>query len=460
LTPFDFIVDAHFRRIQDRHEAIRLFRRSVNMVEVEVFSYCNRRCWFCPNSLVDRQSKTEYMSEELYLRLLDDLAEADYRQMISYSRYNEPLADRIILRRIEQATQRLPKAILHTNTNGDYLTPGYLAELADAGLRSLNIQIYLGNDDRYDHERMRTKLLRTIEHLELNAPIARDDPGRWLEATTETSGIRMRIYARNFELNGCSRGDSVPRVSGCVRGERAMGRSESSLRARAEGGAGAHGLKMGDATESELIPCTLGELLGYFLRLGSFGFGGPIALVGYMQRDLVEERRWISAKDYGEGLALAQLAPGPLAAQLAIYLGWVRAGTFGATLVAVAFVAPSFVMVLALSALYLRYGGIPWMQGAFYGIGAAVIAIIARSAFKLARLTLGKDRLLAVIFVVSALVTAWTESEIIWVFLLSGVVALLRKTSPRWFPSSAAALASEAGSPVATRAGAGAAGAA
>ena len=87
----------------------------------------------------------------------------------------------------------------------------------------------------------------------------------------------------------------------------------------------------------------------YFLRLGTFGFGGPIALVGYMQRDLVEDRRWVSKQDYSEGLALAQLAPGPLAAQLAIYLGWLRGGSLGATLVAIAFVLPSFLMVLALS---------------------------------------------------------------------------------------------------------------
>ena len=210
MTPFDFITDDHFRPIQERHEAIRLFQRSVSMVEVEVFSYCNRRCWFCPNSVIDRQSATEYMPEELYLRIIDQLSEAGYREMISYSRYNEPLADRIILRRIQQAKARLPEAILHTNTNGDYLTPRYLDELAEAGLRSLNIQIYLGNDDRYDHARMRTKLLRTIDHLELNAPIIRDEPNVWLEASAERSGIRMRIYSRNFELNGCNRGDSVP----------------------------------------------------------------------------------------------------------------------------------------------------------------------------------------------------------------------------------------------------------
>ena len=171
-------------------------------------------------------------------------------------------------------------------------------------------------------------------------------------------------------------------------------------------------------------PCTLGDLLGYFLRLGALGFGGPIALVGYMQRDLVDERGWVSRQDYVEGLALAQLAPGPLAAQLAIYLGWVRAGVTGATLVSVAFILPSFLMVLALSALYLRYGGLSWMQGVFYGVGAAVIAIIGRSAAKLVRMTLGQDRLLWTLFGVSALVTAWTESEVAWLFVLCGVAGL------------------------------------
>ncbi|MFN8624640.1 MAG: chromate transporter [Candidatus Binatia bacterium] len=181
----------------------------------------------------------------------------------------------------------------------------------------------------------------------------------------------------------------------------------------------------------ETTPCTLRELLVYFARLGALGFGGPIALAGYMQRDLVEERRWISKQDYVEGLALAQLAPGPLAAQLAIYLGWVRAGNLGATLVSAAFVLPSFLMVLALSAAYVRLGGLLWMQGVFYGIGAAVIAIIARSAFKLVRMTLGQDVLLWVLFVFSAMVTAWTESEVVWQFLLSGVVALVVKASLR-----------------------------
>src|SRR5882724_5836042 len=120
---------------------------------------------------------------------------------------------------------------------------------------------------------------------------------------------------------------------------------------------------------------TLRDLLLYFLRLGTLGFGGPIALAGHMQKDLVEERRWVSKQDYLEGLAFAQLSPGPLAAQLAMYLGWVRSGIIGATAVAVAFVLPSFLMVLGLSAAYVRYGGLRWMQSIFYGIGASVIAI-------------------------------------------------------------------------------------
>jgi chromate transporter len=187
-----------------------------------------------------------------------------------------------------------------------------------------------------------------------------------------------------------------------------------------------------------LVPCTLGEFLLYFFRLGALGFGGPIALAGYMQRDLVEKRRWISKQDYVEGLALAQLAPGPLAAQLAMYLGWVRAGIPGATLVAIAFILPSFLMVLGLAALYLEFRGLDWMRGAFYGVGAAVIAIITRSAYKLVRLTAAKDWLLWGLFVINAAVTAWTEAEIVWVFLLSGVVALLVRAPPGFGPRAAA----------------------
>jgi chromate transporter len=177
---------------------------------------------------------------------------------------------------------------------------------------------------------------------------------------------------------------------------------------------------------------SLAQLTWYALKLGTIGFGGPVALVGYMYRDLVEQRRWISEEDYKEGLALAQLMPGPLAAQLAIYLGYVHYRILGATVVGVSFVLPSFLMVLALGWAYVRYGGIEWMQAVFYGVGAAVIGIIAISAHKLTVKTLGKDRLLWAIYLALAAVTVVTESEVAWLFIAAGVVVWFRRAPPPW----------------------------
>jgi chromate transporter len=160
----------------------------------------------------------------------------------------------------------------------------------------------------------------------------------------------------------------------------------------------------------------------YFLWLGTSGFGGPIALAGAMQRALVEERRWFSRQEFVDGLALAQLAPGPLAAQLAMYFGFLKAGAWGAFLVAVAFVLPSLLMVWALSIAYVAYDGLAWIRALFYGVGAAIIAIIMRSAWKLAALTLGRDRALWAISVVVAVVTAVLEREVVWLFMIAGIV--------------------------------------
>jgi chromate transporter len=185
---------------------------------------------------------------------------------------------------------------------------------------------------------------------------------------------------------------------------------------------------------------SLWQLVRYILYLGTFGFGGPIALVGYMHRDLVERRKWISETDYKEGLALSQLMPGPLAAQLAIYLGFVHYRVAGATLVGIAFVLPSFFMVIAIGAAYVAYGGLTWMQAVFYGVGASVIGIIAISAYKLTTRSIGKDKLLWAVYIVAAAVTIVTESEIAWIFLISGLLVWLVKAPPKnWFNSGGAA---------------------
>ena len=184
--------------------------------------------------------------------------------------------------------------------------------------------------------------------------------------------------------------------------------------------------------QPEQAPYSLLQIILYMLRLGALGFGGPVALVGYMQRDLVDERKWVSQEDYKEGLALAQLAPGPLAAQLAIYMGYVHYRIVGATVAGIAFVLPSFLMVVALGWAYTRFGGLSWMQAVFYGVGAAVIGIIAMSAKKLTQKSIGRDKLLWAIYLVLAAVTVVTESEIAWLFIASGVLVWLLRAPPAW----------------------------
>jgi chromate transporter len=176
----------------------------------------------------------------------------------------------------------------------------------------------------------------------------------------------------------------------------------------------------------------LWPLTGYFLGLGTWGFGGPVALVGFMHRDLVERRRWITEETYKLSLALAQIMPGPLAAQVAIAIGYFEGGVLGATLAGLAFVLPSFLMVVAISLAYVTYGGLWWMQALFYAIGATVIAIIAIAAYKLARSTNKRDPLLWGIFALLAAVTILAQAELAEFFILAGLVVLLVRAWPGW----------------------------
>jgi len=186
---------------------------------------------------------------------------------------------------------------------------------------------------------------------------------------------------------------------------------------------------------------TLRQLIQYFFKLGYAGFGGPVALVGYMHRDLVEERKWISEEEYKDGLALAQLAPGPLAAQLGIYLGYVHYRTIGATLCGLAFVLPSFFMVVAIGMAYKIFGGLPWMQAIFYGVGAAVVGIIIISSYKLTEKSISKFNtksitehwILWAFFIVAAVVTIITQQEEVLIFIAAGLLHMFLKAPPKWF---------------------------
>ncbi|MCJ7784047.1 MAG: chromate transporter [Desulfobacterales bacterium] len=185
-------------------------------------------------------------------------------------------------------------------------------------------------------------------------------------------------------------------------------------------------------TKPENPPVGLRQFTRYFLRLGLIGFGGPVALVGFMNRDLVERRGWVKEDVYQLGLALAQIMPGPLAAQLAIALGYFQHGILGATLTGFAFVLPSFLMVVAISVLYVAYGGLWWMQALFYGIGASVVAVIVIAAYKLARSTNKRDPLQWSIFGVLMAVTVFAEAELAWLFILAGLLGIVIRARPHW----------------------------
>jgi len=171
-------------------------------------------------------------------------------------------------------------------------------------------------------------------------------------------------------------------------------------------------------------------LLRYFLVLGATGFGGPIATVGYMQRDLVERRGWLDREQFLNGVALGQTMPGPLAAQVTMWVGFLQRGPVGALAVSVAFIAPSFLFVLAVAVLYTHYSGLAVVQAVFYGVAPGVMAIIAIAAYKLAKLTNRNDLRLWVISAVLAVVTAVTGAEIALLFIGAGLLMVLIDAPP------------------------------
>lgn len=212
----------HFSRSLSPEAARGLFKASVEQVEIETFTYCNRVCWFCPNAHIDRRSNNHYMDEDLYLRILADLNSIDYGGSITYSRYNEPLADRIILTRIRQAREALPNAILFTHTNGDYLNKELLDELREAGLNRLRVQVYLGNNDHFSDTAMLTRMAQRLGDLGLPFRFTDVRQNLYYAAQVRYPGMEVVFEARNFDMMGVDRGQTVDvaakhrRVSPCL----------------------------------------------------------------------------------------------------------------------------------------------------------------------------------------------------------------------------------------------------
>jgi MoaA/NifB/PqqE/SkfB family radical SAM enzyme len=210
--PLSLIQPAHLQSEMVSSQCHRLLSDTLKMIEIEVFSFCNRRCWYCPNSFIDRRSENIFMDEGVFCKILDNLSEIDYSEKVSFSRYNEPLADRHILTCIQKSRSRLPKATLHLNTNGDYLSHSMLGDLESAGLDSLNIQVY-SKDREYSDEQVTKLLFNKIDALGIPHSFRNSQPSTRLEYRLHYKDLRVLIYARNFSKNGTDRGATIPELA-------------------------------------------------------------------------------------------------------------------------------------------------------------------------------------------------------------------------------------------------------
>ncbi len=198
------------------------------MIEIEIFSFCNRICWFCPNSFIDRRQTNIILPEEKYLKIIAELAEIDYSGYITYSRYNEPTSKKdIFLTRLQQARQQLPKSKLKTNTNGDYITTSYIEDLYNSGLNELYIQQYDSNKEGFNHEKIHDLIKKKLEKIGLPFQKTTEIYNGRIEYSIEYKDMIIHLRARNFLLDGSSRGNTVPIGEDYVRTQRCLQPSQN-----------------------------------------------------------------------------------------------------------------------------------------------------------------------------------------------------------------------------------------
>ena len=166
------------------------------------------------------------------------------------------------------------------------------------------------------------------------------------------------------------------------------------------------------------------DLVGYYLRLGTLGFGGPVALCGQMERELVQDRKWVTKEEMREAIAVCQSLPGPLAIQVGIFIAYIRGGFWGAWAGGWAFILPNFIIVATLASLYVHFGGLSLVTAIFYGVSPAVIALILHSCYRLAKLGM-EDWLQWLIVAVCFVVTVAVQAEVALLFLGAGIVGIL-----------------------------------
>lgn len=197
--------DDHLRYVSDCRQAAALFKTSVRLIEIEIHSYCNRTCDFCPNSFLDRRSRKTVLDPAIYSKIMDDLALIDYSGVITYSRYNEPTSDRpLFIERLREARAKLPNARLTTFTNGDYLNAKYIEAMRDAGLNELTIMAYLAKGQRKTLANFLILMVSRLRRLGL--------PWRFVainRVNVDIPGINVSYMFRNFLKTGTNRGGSL-----------------------------------------------------------------------------------------------------------------------------------------------------------------------------------------------------------------------------------------------------------
>lgn len=200
-----------------------ILRKNLTQIEIEIFSYCNRQCWFCPNSFIDRHSSCIMMDESLYLNILNQLKEIDYSKIITYSRYNEPLSNReVFLTRLKQARELCPKAFLRTNSNGDFLnSKDYLDALAEAGLNEIEIQCYLNENEEFSREIFEKRTKNFANRLNLKYHIKENKES--MCAYFDYENLNLTYVVRDFKNIANNRGESLTknqkefhRTCGCL----------------------------------------------------------------------------------------------------------------------------------------------------------------------------------------------------------------------------------------------------
>ncbi len=218
-----FIRPEHFRSGIGEEAARRLFRASVRTVEIETFSYCNRRCWFCANAYIDRRSRNSFLDEAVFGKILAGLAVVRFRGTVNLSAYNEPLADPAILEHIRRTRRAAPGAAISIYSNGDYLDADLLSRLRAAGLDEINLSIHTGDRDEFDDGKIRRRIAALGRRIGAEIAITACEPGLFYKARARVRGMRVRLYEPDMRRLGANMGelvDGVParpeRLSPCL----------------------------------------------------------------------------------------------------------------------------------------------------------------------------------------------------------------------------------------------------